>query len=75
MKVNPRYHMQKRISQIQGMTTTTILRLLAIFGLITLLLMARHSSTEATVLGRWSSRYALLLAYVTIATLLTALLK
>ena len=74
MKVNPRHHLQKGISQMQGMTTTSILRLLAIFGLITLLLMARHSSTEATVLGRWSSRYAFLLAFVTIATFLTALL-
>ena len=60
---------------MQGMTTTTFLRLLAASGLIALLLMARHSSTEATVLGRWSHAMHLLLAYVTIATLLTALFK
>ncbi len=59
---------------MQGLTTTTILRLLAASGLVALFLMAGHSSTEATVLGRWSSRYAFLLAFVTIATFLTALL-
>ena len=59
---------------MQGMTTTTFLRLLAASGLVALLLMARHSSTEATVLGRWSARYAFLLAFVTMATFLTALL-
>ena len=59
---------------MQGMTTTTILHLLAASGLVALFLMARHSSTEATVLGRWSSRYAFLLAFVTMATFLTTLL-
>ena len=59
---------------MQGLTTTTIFRVLAASGLVALFLMARHSSTEATVLGRWSSRYAFLLAFVTIATFLTALL-
>ena len=59
---------------MQGLTTTTIFRVLAASGLVALFLMARHSSTEATVLGRWSSRYAFLLAFVTIATFLAALL-
>ncbi len=59
---------------MKEMATTTILRLLAAIGLVALFLMAGHSSAEATVLGRWSSRYAFLLAFVTIATFLTALL-
>ena len=50
-----------------------ILPLLATVSLFIWLLLARHTSTEPTVFGRWSSRYAILLAFqgaMTIAWLL-----
>ncbi|MCY3947017.1 MAG: glycosyltransferase family 39 protein [Anaerolineaceae bacterium] len=50
-----------------------IIRLLALVSLFILLLLARHTSTEPTILGRWSSRYAGLLAFQSTITIALAL--
>ena len=48
--------------------------LLALASLIAFLLLARHTSTQPTVLGRWSSSYSSLLAVQAIWTLALAVL-
>ena len=47
--------------------------LLVLVSLFILLLLARHTSTESTILGRWSSRYAGLLAFQGAITIALAL--
>lgn len=63
--------------RVQGrpFATEIALWLLTAGGVVVWLLLAGHVSTEPTVLGRWSTRYAWLLALVAAATLVPGVLS
>ena len=65
--------LQNQVMRLRRLPVSGVLALLSVAGLTGLLLLARHSSTEPTVLGRWSPRYAYLLAFVATSTLVLAL--
>ena len=60
-------------SGLNPVSLKNIFPLLALASLFILLLLARHTSTEPTVFGRWSSRYAALLAFQGAMTIALAL--
>ena len=54
--------LQRHLRRLPDFPPSYYFRVLALASLIALLLLARHTSTRPTVLGRWSSGYSALLA-------------
>lgn len=59
---------------ILDISSPLVFPLLAVAALAVLLLLARHISTEPTLFGRWSLRYASLLAYQSVITISLAVM-